>query len=219
MEKEIVTTDGEINDPSRKVFSASVLSNQKNSTKNKKLLNNLKDSNKRKVDLKIRSHQPIFVNSVISHHQHSSTPTALSPFQAPFVTWYTRNAEPSTSYAHQDSSTLVDHASKIQFTPVLDGASSSSHNGSKFPSNLPFDLSQKLPLQKDNFPKTFAPNSSPNRVEVESPSRQFRVNSSEEQESNPSDNDQDDVNDNVDETEFTGDDGGILSRMMLGTGK
>ena len=106
----------------------------------------LKEANKRKVDRKIRSNQPIFSNSQIIP-QSSQPPTsspALQSIQPSFQAWYNQNVQPGPSTIFHNSSVLQ-YPAVMPFSPVLADVSSSIANNSKPMTNNSLPLSQKQP--------------------------------------------------------------------------
>lgn len=239
LENEIVTTKGEIHDRSQKIFTNEVISNRKNFNKDKKLHNNIKESNKRKTELKIRSDVPIFDNSMIFKHSNPSPSTTLIPTQPPFPSPSTStassrtqspffNSTPSSEFfTRNSSSSQTNNANTMQRTPVLpDSLTSSDDDESELQkSSSPIDQKQLLKYPMIKKRKISTTHSALNNDHIESPSSKLcNVKVSGNKENINNDMDVTEENDSTDDgnssgDDSSGDDGAILSRMEIGTGK
>ncbi|XP_074101291.1 uncharacterized protein LOC141528907 [Cotesia typhae] len=162
LDNEMVTSEGELHDRSKKIFSSEVINNKGNATKRNKLLANLKSSQKRKVDIKIGNNQPIFQNASIVPPQNSQLLTLnpnLQCIQSQYLPWFHQNMQASLSNFYQSSSALQ-HPPTGQFSPVMTNNSSSLSQNQRPESKSSLLMSQMVPTINMKSPDICKPASS-----------------------------------------------------------
>lgn len=173
----------------------------------------MKESNKRKVDIKIRSNQPIFGNPMISGYLNPATSTSLISSQPPFF----YNSQSSKIFMHNSLSPHTNQANTMQFTPVLvSSLTSSDDNSGLRKSSSP--TSQRKLLENGN-----SIDSDVNRDCLKFLSNLHSMDTG-NKENIRSETDFSDGDDSTDHKSSSGDNssgdnGEILSRMELGVGK
>lgn len=203
LEKETVTTDGELHDPSRKIFPANVLSNEKNLAKNKKLLVSQKNANKRRTDLKIKTNEAIFNDLKNISQRSQSSSEGLQFIQPSFTSYCNANSQPGSSNVFINSSRPA-----VQLPPALSG-NNSNFNNSKLIQNIPKSLN------KDSSPIVIQSTLDSKNVEKKPSNQQHSLDISEDKENTPSGGSDEDILSHDDDSVGNKE---IFSRIELGKG-